>query len=84
MQYDHTIDDALEPSMQLTVSTKWLNQAADQLDRDAEQSMQAWILLGQSERYSETKARAMMLRRAAEIKNIGARREYLRNNGEQA
>lgn len=68
----------------LTVSAKWLNQAADQLERDAEQSLQAWILLGQSNRYSETKARARMLRRAAEIKNIGERREYLRNNGEQA
>ena len=68
----------------LTVSAKWLNQAADQLDRDAEQSMQAWILLGQSDRYSTTKARARMLRRAAEIKNIVERREFLRDNGEQA
>lgn len=68
----------------LTVSATWLNQAADQLDRDAEQSMNAWILLGQSERYSQTKARARMLRRAAEIKSISERREYLRNNGEQA
>jgi hypothetical protein len=67
----------------LTISAKWLTQAADQLDRDAEQSLQAWVLLGQSNRYSETKTRARMLRRAAEIKNIGERREYLHNNGEQ-
>jgi len=41
------------------------------------------VLLGQSNRYSETKARARMLRRAAEIRNIGERREYLHNNGEK-
>ena len=67
----------------LTISAKWLNQTADQLDRDAEQNLQAWVLLGQSNRYTETKTRARMLRRAAEIKNIGERREYLRSNGEQ-
>ena len=67
----------------LTISARWLTQAADQLDRDAEQSVRAWVLLGQSNRYSEAKARARMLRRAAEIKSIGERREYLHNNGEQ-
>ena len=67
----------------LTISARWLTQAADQLDRDAEQSLRAWVLLGQSNRYSATKARARMLRRAAEIKNIGERRKYLRSNGEQ-
>ncbi len=67
----------------LTISAKWLTQAADQLDHDAEQSLRAWVLLGQSNRYSETKARARMLRRAAEIRNIGERREYLHNNGEK-
>ena len=66
----------------LTISKKWLSQTADQLDRDAEQSLRAWVLLGQSNRYSEAKARARMLRRAAEIKNSGERREYLHNNGE--
>jgi hypothetical protein len=68
----------------LTVSSKWLTMAAIQLEMDAEQSLQAWIYLGQANRYCEDLGKARMLRRAAEIKNIGERREYLRNNGVNA
>jgi hypothetical protein len=68
----------------LTVSQQWLHLAADQLVADAEQSMKAWIILGQAHRYCENLGKAAMLRRAAEIKNIGQRREFLRNNGVEA
>lgn len=65
----------------LTVSSKWLQMAAIKLEMDAEQSLPAWIILGQSERYCQDLGRAAMLRRAAEIKSIAQRREFLRNNG---
>ncbi len=65
----------------LTVSTKWLEMAAIKLEMDAEDSLGAWILLGQSERYCEDLGKAAMLRRAAGIKNIGQRRDFLRDNG---
>lgn len=68
----------------LTVSSKWLLMAAIKLEMDAEQSLPAWIYLGQSNRYCEDLGKAAMLRRAAEIKNIGQRREFLRNNGVDA
>lgn len=64
-----------------TVCAKWLNTAADQLERDANQSLNAWIILGQTDRYSTSMAKVRAMRHAAEIKNIGVRREYLRNSG---
>jgi len=81
MRYTGNINSRRAKMTRLTVSSKWLVSLADQLDRDADQSLHAWIILGQSERYSDTKARARILRRASEIRNIGERREYLRNNG---
>ena len=68
----------------LTVSSKWLQMAAIKLEMDAEQSLPAWVYLGQANRYCEDFGKAAMLRRAAEIKNIGQRREFLRNNGVEA
>lgn len=68
----------------LTVSQQWLRSAADKLVTDAEESLKAWIVLGQAHRYCENLGKAAVLRRAAEIKNIGQRREFLRNNGVQA
>lgn len=67
-----------------TVSTSWLLSAASQLEKDAEESLQAWIILGQSGRYCENLGKAAMLRRAAEIKSIAARRDFLRANGVEA
>lgn len=64
-----------------TVSASWLIQAAAQIERDAEQSMKAWILLGQAERYPQEMAKARAMRHAATIRNIGVRREVLRNSG---
>lgn len=65
----------------LTVRAKWLTMAAIKLEMDAEQSLPAWILLGQTERYCQDLGKAAMLKRAAEIKGIAARREFLRING---
>jgi len=68
----------------LTVSTKWLEMAAIKLEMDAEQSLPTWIILGQALRYCENLGRASMLRRAAQIKSIAERREFLRRNGVEA
>ena len=67
-----------------TVDAKWLKLAASQLEQQAEESIEAWILLGQANRYSENKLKAHVLRTAAKIKSIGERREYLRMNGVEA
>lgn len=68
----------------LTVSAKWLEMAAAKLEMDAQDSLSAWIILGQSERYCQNLGKAAMLRRAAAIKHIGQRREFLRDNGVMA
>ncbi len=65
----------------LTVSSTWLHSAAAKLESDAQESLPAWIILGQAGRYCEDMGKAAVLRRAAEMKNIGQRREFLRNNG---
>jgi hypothetical protein len=72
------------PSRQLTSSVKWLNSAAEALETGAEESLKAWIILGLSHRYSETMGKAAVLRRAASIKSIAARRHFLRENGVEA
>jgi hypothetical protein len=64
-----------------TVSTKWLEMAAIKLEMNAEESLPSWILLGQASRYCEDLGRAVMLRRAAKIKSIAQRRDFLRDNG---
>ncbi len=68
----------------LTVNGKWLQDAAHSLEVEARESLTVWVVLGQSHRYGENIGKAAVLRRAAEMKNIGERRELLRNNGVQA
>ncbi len=68
----------------LTASAAWLHSAADQLERDAEESLPAWIILGQANRYCENFGKAAMLRQAAGIKSVAARRDFLRANGVEA
>ena len=65
----------------LTVSAKWLEMAAIKLEIDAEQSLPAWIILGQAHRYCENLGKAAMLRKAAGIKSVAERRHFLRANG---
>lgn len=67
-----------------TVSTKWLEMAAIKLEIDAQDSLPTWIVLGQAHRYCEDLGKASMLRKAAGIKSIAARREFLRVNGVEA
>lgn len=63
------------------VGAAWLLSAADQIERDANESLPSWIILGQSERYSQAMAKARSMRRAAEERSIALRREILRNAG---
>lgn len=74
----------MSTARKLTVSAKWLEMAAIRLEMEAEESMTTWIILGQSSRYCENLGKASVLRRAATIKNIGQRREFLRHNGVEA
>ncbi len=67
-----------------TVSAQWLQSAAAQTEADAKESLAAWIILGQTGRYADAMKQASILRRAAEIKSIAQRRDYLRANGIQA
>lgn len=64
-----------------TVSSEWLEMAATKLEMEAEDSLTAWILMGQAERYCQNLGKAEMLRRAAKIKSIAQRRDFLRDNG---
>jgi hypothetical protein len=68
----------------LTVQTKWLLAAADTLVREANESLTAWVILGTANRYGENIGKAAVLRRAAEIKSIADRRQFLRGNGVDA
>lgn len=65
----------------LTVSAKWLEMAATKLEMSADDSLQAWIILGQAHRYCEDMGKARAMRQAIGIKNMGARREFLRAIG---
>lgn len=68
----------------LTVSAKWLMMAAAKLEIDATDSLPSWIVLGQAHRYCENLGKAAILRKAAVIKSIALRREFLIANGVQA
>lgn len=68
----------------LTVSRKWLTHAAAQIETAAKESKIGWFICGKSSRYTEEMEKAAVLRRAAEIKSVSRRREYLRNNGFEA
>lgn len=59
----------------------YLVRDAEQIERDAQQSLRAWILLGQSERYGEAMRTARALRAAAAERSVAIRREMLRNSG---
>lgn len=64
-----------------TVKPQHLIRDAAQIERDAEQSQRAWIILGQSEKYSAAMTAARALRTAAAERSIYIRREILRNSG---
>jgi hypothetical protein len=64
-----------------TVKPEYLTRDADNIERDAQQSLNAWILLGQTDRYSQAMHTARILRAAASERSIAIRREILRNHG---
>lgn len=64
-----------------TVKPNYLIRDAEQIERDAEQSLRAWIILGQSDKYSAAMQTARALRAAAAERSISIRREILRNSG---
>jgi hypothetical protein len=64
-----------------TVRPAYLVRDAEQIERDAEKALRAWILLGQSERYGEAMRTARALRAAAAERSVAIRREILRNSG---
>ena len=64
-----------------TVKPKHLIRDAEHIEQDAEQSLRAWIILGQSDKYSTAMKTARSLRSAAAERSISIRREILRNSG---
>ena len=64
-----------------TTAAAVLLRDAAQIERDAEQSLRAWILVGQTDRYGAELRRARVLRSAAATRSIWERREILRNAG---
>lgn len=64
-----------------TVNSKALAAHADSIERSANDNLNAWILLGQSERYSAEMATVRAVRAAAAERSVYVRREILRNAG---
>ncbi len=64
-----------------TVKSEYLIRDAEQIERDAEQSLRAWIILGQSDKYGAAMRTARALRAAAAERSVTIRREILRNSG---
>ena len=64
-----------------TVKSEHLTAQAAQIERDANQSLPAWIILGQSDKYGTAMATARALRVAAAERSVAIRREILRNSG---
>jgi hypothetical protein len=64
-----------------TVSKSDLIKIADQIESDAKSALRAWIILGQSEKYSAAIKQARALRTAAENRSIWVRREIVRAAG---
>ena len=64
-----------------TVTAAGLLRDAEQIERDANQSLKAWILCGMSDRYGAAMSTAHTLRRAASERSLYVRREILRNAG---
>lgn len=54
---------------------------ADSQERSARDNAAAWTMLGQSAKILQALDRADTLRRAADIKSVSARREFLRAAG---
>lgn len=67
-----------------TVSVKWLIGAAEFFEKSAEEALPTWVVLGLTHRYAENMSKAAVFRRAAQMKSISERRQFLRANGIEA
>jgi hypothetical protein len=52
---------------------------ADSIESSAKDNLPAWVMLGQSSKYSEAMDKAAKLRKAADM-GVAMRREFMRNN----
>lgn len=64
-----------------TVKPEHLIRDAEQIERDANDALTAWILTGQAEKFSAAMRDARALRQAASERSVSVRREILRNAG---
>lgn len=64
-----------------TVSKASLIREAENIEQFASDSLKAWILLGQSEKYQEDMRKARAIRSAAGYKSLHTRREIMRDIG---
>ena len=64
-----------------TVSRESLEREAARIEAYANDSMRAWLLLGQSDRYSAEMRMANSIRNAAQQRSPAIRREIMRNLG---
>ncbi|WP_164631645.1 hypothetical protein [Rhodopseudomonas sp. WA056] len=64
-----------------TISAQWLKQAADKFEASAMESLPTLALLGQMHKHTVDMEQIAAMRRAAEIKSISARRQFLKDAG---
>lgn len=64
-----------------TVASEELIRIAARIEADARDQQVSWIILGQTEKFSAEMDRAAVLRAAANIRGIAARRQMLVENG---
>ena len=64
-----------------TVKSAHLICEAEKIEQHATESLTAWILVGQTDNYSNAMKTARALRQAANERSVSVRREILRNVG---
>jgi len=64
-----------------SVVPKRLVQEAERIEKHAEDQLEAWLVLGQSEKYAKALDEARILRSAANEKDVYSRREILKKAG---
>jgi hypothetical protein len=64
-----------------TVAAQALLNLAASIERGAKDSLNAYIVMGETSKYSAAMEKASHYRHAAGIESVAARREYLANKG---
>ena len=62
----------------MTTKQQLIKEAAS-IEASARDNLQAWVLIGQSNKYGEAMEKAAKLRKAADM-GVAMRREFMRNN----